>query len=83
MDVQCYSCQSKAVGCPVCKESGWVELLGCGMVHPNVLKNCGIDPTRYSGYAFGMGVERIACERFGITDMRLMYENDVAFLSQF
>lgn len=80
-DVSCFVCGGK--GCRVCKGEGWIELLGCGMVHPNVLKNCGIDPQEYSGFAFGFGVERIAMAKYGITDMRLLYENDVRFLKQF
>lgn len=80
-DVSCFVCGGK--GCRICKNEGWIELLGCGMVHPNVLKNCGIDPNEYSGFAFGFGVERIAMAKFGIDDMRLLYENDVRFLKQF
>ena len=80
-DVSCFVCGGK--GCKVCKGEGWIELLGCGMVHPNVLKNCGIDPNVYSGFAFGFGVERIAMAKFGIEDMRLLFENDVRFLKQF
>lgn len=80
-DVSCFVCGGK--GCSVCKGEGWIELLGCGMVHPNVLRNCGIDPDEYSGFAFGFGVERIAMAKFGIDDMRLLYENDVRFLKQF
>ena len=80
-DVSCFVCGGK--GCRVCKGEGWIELLGCGMVHPNVLRNCGIDPDEYSGFAFGFGVERIAMAKFGIDDMRLLYENDVRFLKQF
>ena len=80
-DVSCFVCGGK--GCRVCKGEGWIELLGCGMVHPNVLKNCGINPEEYSGFAFGFGVERIAMAKFGIEDMRLLYENDVRFLKQF
>lgn len=80
-DVSCFVCGGK--GCRVCKNEGWIELLGCGMVHPNVLKNCGIDPEEYSGFAFGFGVERIAMAKFGIEDMRLLFENDVRFLKQF
>jgi len=80
-DVSCFVCGGK--GCKVCKNEGWIELLGCGMVHPNVLKNCGIDPEEYSGFAFGFGVERIAMAKFGIEDMRLLFENDVRFLKQF
>lgn len=81
MDVSCFICQSK--GCPVCKKSGWVEILGCGMVHPKVLSNCGIDPEKYSGFAFGMGVERPAMLKYGVSDLRLFSENDVRFLQQF
>ena len=80
-DVSCFVCGGK--GCKVCKQEGWIELLGCGMVHPNVLRNCGIDPEIYSGFAFGFGVERIAMAKFGIEDMRLLFENDVRFLKQF
>ena len=80
-DVSCFVCGGK--GCRVCKNEGWIELLGCGMVHPKVLENCGIDSKEYSGFAFGFGVERIAMAKFGIDDMRLLYENDVRFLKQF
>jgi len=80
-DVSCFVCGGK--GCRVCKNEGWIELLGCGMVHPNVLRNCGIDPKEYSGFAFGFGVERIAMAKYGIDDLRLLYENDVRFLKQF
>ncbi len=80
-DVSCFVCGGK--GCRVCKNEGWIELLGCGMVHPNVLRNCGIDPKEYSGFAFGFGVERIAMAKFGLDDMRLLYENDTRFLKQF
>ena len=80
-DVSCFVCGGK--GCRVWKGEGWIELLGCGMVHPNVLRNCGIDPEVYSGFAFGCGIERIAMAKFGIDDMRLLYENDVRFLKQF
>ncbi|MCX4303203.1 MAG: phenylalanine--tRNA ligase subunit alpha [Clostridia bacterium] len=80
-DVSCFVCGGK--GCRVCKNEGWIELLGCGMVHPKVLENCGIDPNVYSGFAFGFGVERIAMAKFGISDMRLLFENDVRFLKQF
>lgn len=80
-DVSCFVCGGK--GCNVCKGEGWIELLGCGMVHPNVLRNCGIDPEIYSGFAFGFGVERIAMAKFGIDDLRLLYENDIRFLKQF
>ena len=80
-DVSCFVCGGK--GCKVCKGEGWIELLGCGMVHPNVFKNCGIDPDEYTGFAFGFGVERIAMAKYGIDDMRLLFENDVRFLKQF
>lgn len=80
-DVSCFICNGK--GCRVCKSEGWIELVGCGMVHPNVLDLCGIDSKQYSGFAFGFGVERIAMAKYGIDDMRLLYENDVRFLKQF
>ena len=81
MDVQCHECGG--VGCRVCKGEGWIELLGAGMVHPKVLENCGIDSTVYSGWAFGMGLERTALRRFKISDLRLIFENDIRFLTQF
>ena len=81
IDVSCFVCGGK--GCRVCKNEGWIEILGAGMVHPFVLSNCGIDPEVYSGFAFGMGIERIAMKQYGIDDMRLLYENDVRFLEQF
>lgn len=81
MDVSCFSCGGK--GCRVCKDEGWIEVLGCGMVHPKVLKNCNIDPEVYSGFAFGMGLERIVMTRYGVTDLRLFFENDIRFLNQF
>jgi len=81
MDISCTICHGK--GCAVCKHSGWVEILGCGMVDPAVLKNCRIDPDIYSGFAFGMGIERITMLKFGVNDLRLFSENDVRFLSQF
>lgn len=81
MDVSCVMCGGE--GCRVCKGSGWIEVLGCGMVHPRVLEMSGIDPTVYSGFAFGMGLERITMLRYGIEDLRLFYENDVRFLNQF
>ena len=81
MDVQCFECHGK--GCRVCKGEGWIEILGAGMVHPHVLEMSGIDPDVYSGFAFGVGLERRAMRRFQISDMRLLYENDVRFLSQF
>jgi phenylalanyl-tRNA synthetase alpha chain len=67
----------------MCKQAGWLEILGCGMVHPNVLRNVGYDPEVYTGYAFGMGIDRIAILRYGIEDIRLFFENDVRFLNQF
>lgn len=81
MDVSCFICNAK--GCNICKYSGWVEVLGCGMVDPAVLENCGIDSQKYTGYAFGMGIERQAMMLHGITDIRLFFENDIRFLSQF
>jgi len=81
VDVSCFVCGGK--GCRVCKNEGWIELLGCGMVHPKVLENCGIDSNEYSGFAFGFGAERIAMAKYGIDDMRLLFENDVRFLKQF
>ena len=81
VDVQCFECHG--AGCRTCKGEGWIELLGAGMVHPKVLRGCGIDPEEYSGFAFGIGLERAAMRRFCIPDMRLVYENDMRFLSQF
>lgn len=81
VDVCCFACGGK--GCRLCKGEGWIEILGCGMVHPKVLSRCGIDPEEYSGFAFGLGLERIVMRRFNIDDMRLFYENDVRFLNQF
>ncbi len=81
MDISCFKCGGK--GCAFCKGEGWIEILGCGMVHPKVLENCGIDPSVYSGFAFGMGLERVAMFRYAIDDMRLLYENDLRFLRQF
>lgn len=81
IDVSCFRCGGK--GCPMCKGEGWIEILGAGMVHPKVLRNCGIDPDVYSGFAFGLGLERLVMFRFNIDDMRLLYENDVRFLNQF
>ena len=81
MDVSCFKCGGK--GCRVCKGSGWIEILGCGMVHPNVLKVGGIDTEKYTGFAFGVGVERVAMLKYGIDDIRLMYENDMRFIEQF
>jgi phenylalanyl-tRNA synthetase alpha chain len=81
MDVSCFKCGGK--GCSFCKGEGWIEILGCGMVHPHVLEICGIDPNEYSGFAFGVGLERIALLNYEIDDMRLLYENDIRFLKQF
>jgi phenylalanyl-tRNA synthetase alpha chain len=81
VDISCWACDGK--GCRTCKGEGWIEVLGAGMVHPEVLANCGIDPARYSGFAFGIGVERTAMGRFGIDDIRNFFENDIRFLSQF
>ena len=81
MDVSCNLCGGK--GCNVCKGTGWLEIMGCGMVDPNVLKASGIDPEVYSGFAFGMGVERIAMLKYGVNDLRMYFENDVRFLGQF
>ena len=80
-DVTCFKCGGE--GCPMCKGEGWIEILGSGMVHPNVLRNCGIDPEVYSGFAFGMGVERLAMLKYEIDDIRLLVENDMRFLDQF
>ena len=81
VDVSCNLCGGK--GCPVCKGTGWLEIMGCGMVDPNVLQANGIDPEKYSGFAFGMGIERIAMLKYGVKDLRLYFENDVRFLHQF
>lgn len=81
VDIQCVICDGK--GCRVCKQTGWLEVLGCGMVHPQVLENCGIDSEKYSGFAFGMGVERFAMLRYGVNDLRLFFDNDLRFLQQF
>lgn len=81
VDVQCFNCHG--AGCPLCKGEGWIEILGCGMVHPKVLETCNIDPEIYSGFAFGLGLERIAMRRYNINDLRLFFENDIRFLKQF
>jgi len=81
VDIQCVMCNG--AGCRVCSQSGWLEVAGCGMVHPQVLTNVGIDPERYSGFAFGVGVDRLAMLRYGINDLRLLFENDLRFLQQF
>lgn len=88
VDISCVICKGKKAQnrtrkCAVCKDKGWLEVLGCGMIHPNVLKACGIDPKKYRGFAFGMGVERTVMLKYGIDDIRLFYENDVRFLEQF
>ncbi|WP_457942183.1 phenylalanine--tRNA ligase subunit alpha [Caproiciproducens sp. LBM24188] len=81
VDVQCFNCHGE--GCRLCKGEGWIEILGCGMVHPKVLSNCGIDPEVYSGFALGMGLERVVMRKYNIDDLRLFYENDIRFLKQF
>ena len=81
MDVECQICHGS--GCPACKGTGWMEILGCGMVHPAVFEHCGVDPERYTGWAFGMGPHRITMLRYGIPDIRLLYEGDMRFLEQF
>ncbi len=81
MDITCFLCSGK--GCRICKHNGWLEVLGAGMVHPNVLKNCGYDPEKVSGYAFGMGVDRISLLRYGVDDIRTFFDNDIRFLNQF
>ena len=81
VDVSCSMCHGK--GCRLCKGTGWIEILGAGMVHRNVLKNCGVDPDAYRGFAFGLGIERVTMIKYGIPDMRLLFENDVRFLKQF
>jgi phenylalanyl-tRNA synthetase alpha chain len=81
VDIQCVLCDG--AGCRICKQTGWLEILGCGMVHPNVLTACGVDATRWQGYAFGMGIERLAMLRYAVNDLRLFFENDLRFLAQF
>ncbi|MET1077043.1 MAG: phenylalanine--tRNA ligase subunit alpha [Pseudomonas sp.] len=81
VDMQCVMCSGK--GCRVCKQTGWLEVMGCGMVHPNVLRMSGIDPEQFQGFAFGMGVERLAMLRYGVNDLRLFFDNDLRFLAQF
>ncbi len=81
VDITCVLCGG--TGCRVCKQTGWLEISGCGMVHPNVFRACGVDPERYTGYAFGMGIERLAMLRYGVNDLRLFFENDLRFLGQF
>ncbi len=81
LEVSCFLC--RGAGCRTCKGTGWIEMLGCGMVHPNVLRNVGYDPERYTGFAFGMGLERVTMVRYGVPDLRLFYEGDVRFLERF
>ena len=81
VDISCLFCEGK--GCRICKQTGWIEILGCGMVHPNVLKSCNVDPEKYTGWAFGIGIERLGMLRYGINDIRLNYDNDLRFLRQF
>jgi phenylalanyl-tRNA synthetase alpha chain len=81
VDIGCVNCEG--AGCRVCKHTGWLEVLGAGLIHPNVFGHVGIDPDKYSGLAFGLGVERLAMLRYGVDDLRLFYENDVRFLAQF
>ncbi len=81
VDIQCVLCDG--AGCRICKQTGWIEICGCGMVHPNVLAACGVDATRWQGYAFGMGIERLAMLRYAVNDLRLFFENDLRFLAQF
>ena len=81
VDISCVECGGK--GCRLCKHTGWIEVLGCGMVHPQVLASCDVDPERYTGYAFGMGIDRLAMLRYGVNDLRLFFENDLRFLRQF
>jgi phenylalanyl-tRNA synthetase alpha chain len=83
VDISCFLCAGKDSACRVCKGSGWLEILGSGMVHPQVLRNCNIDPEEYSGFAFGMGIERVAMVKYGVPDLRLLYENDLRLLGQF
>jgi len=81
VDISCVECGGK--GCRLCKQTGWIEVLGCGMVHPQVLASCDVDPERYTGYAFGMGIDRLAMLRYGVNDLRLFFENDLRLLRQF
>ncbi len=81
VDVSCFKCGGE--GCRFCKNSGWIEILGCGMVHPNVLRECGIDPTEYNGFAFGMGLDRVTMLKYEIDDIRVLFENDIRFIKQF
>lgn len=81
VDIQCTNC--RGAGCRICKQTGWLEVMGCGMVHPEVFRHCGVDSETYTGFAFGMGVERLAMLRYGVTDLRLFFDNDLRFLRQF
>ncbi len=81
VDIQCTNC--RGAGCRICKHTGWLEVMGCGMVHPKVFEHCGVDAERYTGFAFGMGVERLAMLRYGVTDLRMFFDNDLRFLRQF
>jgi phenylalanyl-tRNA synthetase alpha chain len=81
VDISCFLCKGK--GCQLCKYEGWIEILGCGMIDPNVMRNVGYDSEKLTGYAFGLGVERIALLKYRITDIRLLYENDIRFIRQF
>ena len=81
IDMQCTHCSG--AGCRICKQTGWLEVGGCGMIHPNVFKSAGVDPEIYTGFAFGMGVERLAMLRYGVNDLRLFFENDLQFLRQY
>ncbi len=83
VDVSCYVCNGEDDNCKVCKGTGWIEILGCGMVNPKVLEMCGIDSKKYSGFAFGMGIDRITVSKYGVKDLRTLFENDLRFLSQF
>lgn len=83
VDISCFMCSGRQPDCKVCKGTGWLEILGSGMVHPQVLRNCHIDPEKYSGFAFGIGIERVAMIKYGVPDLRLLYENDLRLLSQF
>ncbi len=83
MSIDCFACDGKGSGCRICRDSGWIEIMGAGMVHPKVLAGVGYDPEKYTGFAFGLGPERIAMLKYGIEDIRLFYSNDLRFLSQF
>jgi phenylalanyl-tRNA synthetase alpha chain len=83
MSIDCFACQGRGDGCRTCRESGWIEILGAGMVHPKVLEGVGYDPSKYTGFAFGVGPERISILKYGIDDIRLFYSNDLRFLKQF